>query len=177
MSKKVDTTSYQKQGPSSSLVRTPQALGAFVVRAILAHPEHHVWWLRGPLGSGKTTSTRAVARRLGVRGVVSSPTYTLRRAYAIRHPVWRQLVHVDAYRVSRPNEYRGIGIDEDVADEKTLTLVEWPEHLTDLDWPAVGIFDISIVPGGRCITLRLPKAVAPRASSRRQQPSARRSKK
>ena len=174
MSKKVDTTPYQKTPLASSVITTPRLLGLAVIQVISSRPDVHVWWLRGPLGSGKTTSARAVARWIGISGVITSPTYTLRHVYRATKGSWYQLAHIDAYRIARPEEYEALGIREDIADEKTLLLVEWPERLAGLDWPAVGIIDIAIVPGGRRLTLRLPKVVAPSASLHPQRPSARR---
>lgn len=175
--KKVDITPYQKQPPRSSIALTPRALGVLVVRAVAARPDIRVWWLRGPLGSGKTTAARAIAHRLGVRGVVASPTYTIRRAYPLTRQLWRRLVHIDAYRLRRPEEYEGIGVHEDLADEKTLTLVEWPEKFRGLRWPVVGVIAFEILPAGRRVTLRLPTAAALSALSRHRRPAVRRKSK
>ncbi len=61
--------------------------------------------LTGPLGAGKTCFARGVARGLGARGPVASPTFTLVRHYEGRLPVR----HIDLYRLD-------------------------PEDLEDLDW-------------------------------------------
>ena len=85
-----------------------------------------VLYLRGELGSGKTTFARGFARAAGVRGPVRSPTYTLLEPY----PAYvGTLVHLDLYRVQRPAELDSLGLREWAAPGH-LWLVEWPEHGT-----------------------------------------------
>src|SRR5699024_9153860 len=54
--------------------------------------------LDGPLGAGKTTLTQGIASGMGVRGRVTSPTFTIAREHrsTVGGP---DLVHVDAYRL------------------------------------------------------------------------------
>ena len=89
-----------------------------------------VVYLRGELGSGKTTFVRGFARASGVRGLVRSPTYTLLELYpAGGAGGGGTLVHLDLYRVQSPAELDGLGLREWAAP-KHLWLVEWPEHGT-----------------------------------------------
>ena len=53
--------------------------------------------VEGELGAGKTTFVRAACRALGVKGAVTSPTFTIGQRYAAPVPV----SHVDLYRVPR----------------------------------------------------------------------------
>lgn len=83
-----------------------------------------VLYLRGELGSGKTTFARGFARAAGVRGLVRSPTYTLLEPYPADGGT---LVHLDLYRVQSPNELDSLGLREWAAPGH-LWLVEWPEQ-------------------------------------------------
>lgn len=89
--------------------------------------------LTGPLGAGKTTFTRGLARGLGVRGPVQSPTFVIART----HPsiVGRApLVHVDAYRLGSDGELDDLDLDL----ARSVVVVEWgrgmAEELADTWW-------------------------------------------
>ncbi|MCX6100561.1 MAG: tRNA (adenosine(37)-N6)-threonylcarbamoyltransferase complex ATPase subunit type 1 TsaE [Candidatus Bipolaricaulota bacterium] len=84
--------------------------------------------LVGPLGSGKTTLVKGIARGLLVTDVVVSPSYVLAREYKGR----LALHHVDAYRVASLNELAEAGLDAQLPPEHGVTVVEWPERIDGL---------------------------------------------
>lgn len=106
---------------------------------ILQQQPPSVWLLRGPLGAGKTTLTRALLRKLRVGRSVTSPTFTLVKRYRLKKQPWRELVHIDAYRIQRPAELAALEIDELLADKKILTVIEWPERLRRSWGPSVTV--------------------------------------
>jgi tRNA threonylcarbamoyladenosine biosynthesis protein TsaE len=79
--------------------------------------------LTGPLGAGKTTFVRGLARGAGSTAHVSSPTFQLVRLY----PGRLQLAHVDLYRLESSSEIAGLGLDE-LLDHGAVA-VEWGERL------------------------------------------------
>lgn len=84
--------------------------------------------IRGPLGSGKTTLVQGVARALGVRVPVTSPTFVLRKRYAVpRHAGCsvRWLHHVDAYRLRSWAALRSILDEEASLARHAVWFVEW----------------------------------------------------
>ena len=107
--------------------RETRSLGLAIARALL--PGDLVL-LSGELGAGKTFLVRAMARGLGVRGAVTSPTFTLVRELATsRGP----LVHADLYRLrsdSLDAETRRLGLRER-RGEGAFVVVEWGEDAID----------------------------------------------
>ncbi len=83
--------------------------------------------LTGELGAGKTTLVQGVARGLGVREQVVSPTFTLVREYTGRLPV----AHVDVYRLDRVQDVVDLGLEE-MGDGEAVLLVEWGDAIDAL---------------------------------------------
>jgi tRNA threonylcarbamoyladenosine biosynthesis protein TsaE len=84
--------------------------------------------LVGPLGSGKTTLVKGIAKGLLITDVVVSPSYVIAREYNGR----LALHHVDAYRVSSLNELAEAGLDAELPPDRGVTVVEWPERIDGL---------------------------------------------
>ncbi len=81
--------------------------------------------LIGPLGSGKTTLTKGIAKGLLVTDVVVSASYLLERDYRGR----LILHHLDAYRISSLLEFAEVGLDHLLPPDQGVTVVEWPERV------------------------------------------------
>ena len=79
--------------------------------------------LTGPLGAGKTTFVRGLARGAGSEAQVASPTFQLVRIY----PGRVQLSHVDLYRVKAAGELADLGLDELL--EVGAVVVEWGDRI------------------------------------------------
>ena len=88
--------------------------------------------LRGDLGAGKTAFTQAVARILGIKDKVQSPTFVLIRNYIILKNHWRKLVHIDCYRLASGADLLKLGWRELTATPTNLIFIEWPERVTEL---------------------------------------------
>ena len=81
----------------------------------------------GGLGMGKTAFTRGLARGLGCRGRVTSPTFTIVNEYeGGRLP----LFHFDMYRLGSSDELFDIGW-EDYLARGGVCAVEWSEIVDD----------------------------------------------
>lgn len=78
--------------------------------------------LYGPLGAGKTTFVRAVARCLAVTDSVRSPSFTIANIYSGAVLVQ----HLDLYRLDEICDQDALAL-EDYAREDAVTFVEWPE--------------------------------------------------
>jgi tRNA threonylcarbamoyladenosine biosynthesis protein TsaE len=82
--------------------------------------------LHGDLGAGKTQFVRGLLIGLGGNPrSVSSPTFVLLNVYNTgRLPLY----HLDAYRVSGPEDFQAIGFDE-LLDQGAVVAVEWPSRV------------------------------------------------
>ena len=109
------------------ITNTPEeteALGAALGRVLSAGT---VIAYRGDLGAGKTAFTRGLARGLGYRDLVTSPTYTIVNEYlGGRLP----LFHFDMYRLASAEDLWDIGW-EDYLDRGGICAVEWSENVAD----------------------------------------------
>jgi tRNA threonylcarbamoyladenosine biosynthesis protein TsaE len=88
--------------------------------------------LYGPLGAGKTTLVRSVAKTLQVTDPVRSPSFTIANIYSGSTTVQ----HLDLYRLDEIGEDDALALEEYVGVD-AITLVEWPEAgLARLGQPA-----------------------------------------
>lgn len=137
---------------------TEADLEALAERFARPLPPGSVVILSGPLGAGKTTFTRGLARAIGVSAPVTSPTFAIIHEYPGPEG---PLVHVDAYRLSGPRELLKIGLLETLEPAR-LAAIEWGEGLLDL-----GVLDdpwlvtIAPDPAGRLVTISRPGSSTP----------------
>ena len=84
--------------------------------------------LTGDLGAGKTVLTQGIAKGLGVREPVNSPTFTIAQVYdSGRMPLY----HLDVYRIGDMEEMEEIGY-EDYFYGEGLCIVEWADLIAEL---------------------------------------------
>jgi tRNA threonylcarbamoyladenosine biosynthesis protein TsaE len=76
----------------------------------------------GELGAGKTTLIRGACRALGVKGPVTSPTFTIGQRYEGRYPI----SHLDLFRLESL-EGEDPGLIDDYLTADAVAFLEWPE--------------------------------------------------
>jgi tRNA threonylcarbamoyladenosine biosynthesis protein TsaE len=85
--------------------------------------------LHGEMGAGKTHFVRGIVKGLhGDPRIVSSPTYVLLNIY---DSTCIKIFHLDAYRVTGPDDFDAIGFPE-LLEQNGLVIVEWPERVLPL---------------------------------------------
>ena len=85
-----------------------------------------VIYLKGDLGSGKTTFAKGFLDGMGFLGNVTSPTYTLIEIYNTR--VY-DVYHIDLYRIDTRKEIIELELHEEpVSSNPFIFLIEWPER-------------------------------------------------
>ncbi len=108
-----------------------EAAGRISARAFATRAQAFVVYLSGDLGSGKTTFMQAFARELGVEATLKSPTFVLMKNYAISWSGFTRLVHIDAYRLQKAEEFEALKPKTFLNDPHALVCVEWPEQIND----------------------------------------------
>lgn len=84
--------------------------------------------LTGDLGAGKTVLTQGIARGLGIKEPVNSPTFTIVQVYESgRMPLY----HLDVYRIGDISEMDEIGYEEYFYGEG-LCMIEWADLIREL---------------------------------------------
>lgn len=81
-----------------------------------------VIFLKGDLGSGKTTFTQLLLKNLGYTGKVKSPTYAIYESYQVTNFT---VIHMDLYRLSSSEELYYLAIDE-LFSINNVVIIEWP---------------------------------------------------
>jgi tRNA threonylcarbamoyladenosine biosynthesis protein TsaE len=84
--------------------------------------------LIGDVGTGKTTITKGIAKGLGVEDEITSPSFMISKQYAFSDG---KFVHYDFYRLVDPG-IMSEDLAENLADEKTVTIVEWGDSVSEL---------------------------------------------
>ncbi len=83
--------------------------------------------LSGELGAGKTTLIQGIAKGLGIRDWVTSPTFTIINEFKGRI----DLYHVDLYRIDRMEDALDVEIEE-YFTKGGVTVIEWAEKIKPL---------------------------------------------
>ncbi|OGH21625.1 MAG: tRNA (adenosine(37)-N6)-threonylcarbamoyltransferase complex ATPase subunit type 1 TsaE [Candidatus Levybacteria bacterium RIFCSPHIGHO2_01_FULL_41_15] len=102
-----------------------------------------VFALFGELGSGKTTFVQGLAKGLGIKKRIISPTFIIVRNYKIRNKIYdlpagkaglrfKNFFHVDLYRLESKNDIEGLGLEEIINDSENIIAIEWAEKIKSL---------------------------------------------
>jgi len=100
---------------------------ALAARLATEMPPGTVLCLHGDLGSGKTCFVQGLARALGVRRPVGSPTFTLINEYRGKG----RLAHIDLYRIRGAADAFGLGLEDYLFHYDGIVAIEWAERVTE----------------------------------------------
>ena len=92
-------------------------------------PDLRILLLNGPLGAGKTTLVKGIAKSLRIKETITSPTFPLSQHYPSGSP---PLIHLDLYRLEEAKAANEFFLQEEEESRAmgALMVVEWPERLS-----------------------------------------------
>lgn len=120
------------------LTKSPAETKKLAAKTVKQLKGGEVLGLIGDLGSGKTVFVQGMAKALGVKKTVNSPTFVLMKIYETpvlrqggRHTTYdiRNLVHVDAYRIDNYQELLDIGSGEYLNKKDSVVVIEWADKV------------------------------------------------
>lgn len=120
-------------GKSKTLVskseRETEKIGEYLLKKTLTptlsldRARATVFGLSGDLGCGKTVFSRAIGKKLGVIGKITSPTFVIFNEYKTKNG---KFLHFDLYRITTEQELKEIKFLEQFI-KNTISCIEWPE--------------------------------------------------
>ena len=107
----------------------PESTMSLGSRLTKKFPNLSILLLNGPLGAGKTTLVKGIAKSLRIKEPITSPTFPLSQHYPSGCP---PLIHIDLYRIEEPSAANEFFLQEEEESKAmgALMVVEWPERLS-----------------------------------------------
>lgn len=118
-------------------LKNTQKLAVKIAKETIKKDGPFVVALYGDLGSGKTTFVQFLAKALGVKEKVLSPTFAIIKTFSIPRGQrtvsdFSTLVHIDTYRLKSAKDLLALGLKDLLKDKKNILVVEWPEKIEKL---------------------------------------------
>jgi len=85
--------------------------------------------LYGELGAGKTAFVKQVASVCGITETVISPTFIIMRRYRRAGGRFRNIFHIDCYRLSTSRDLEALKFKEMLEDRQNIIFIEWAERV------------------------------------------------
>src|SRR3989344_644133 len=86
----------------------------------------------GELGAGKTTFVQGLAKGLGIKEKIKSPTFLIVKNYKLKTKNHKLFIHIDAYRLKKPQDILSLGWREMSGDQKNIIVIEWAKHIAKI---------------------------------------------
>lgn len=121
--------------------------------------------LCGLPGTGKTTLTTEILKKLKVKNQVSSPAFSITNSYQVDESIYHKeesaslVHHVDLYRLTDDEDLESTGFWEVFSGKENLVIIEWADRLNQKcllpDWNYIQIkfAFVSDQPDSRFITV------------------------
>ncbi len=111
-----------------------------------------IFALFGELGTGKTIIAKGIARGLGIKEVITSPTFNLLEIYQNEF----LLYHFDLFRIEKDDEFNQLSFEE-YWEGEGISVIEWADRaLLRLPTNAIRVTIEYIDDNRRRITIEYP---------------------
>lgn len=84
--------------------------------------------LVGGLGTGKTVFAKALAKKLGVREALTSPSYVIISQYRVSQGGIKIFFHIDLYRLRKLASQDAALLNEALHEPRSVAVVEWADR-------------------------------------------------
>lgn len=85
--------------------------------------------LEGNLGSGKTTFIQGFAKGLKIKENVLSPTFLILKQFPVVLKNYKNLYHIDAYRLKNSEELVELGFKDIIKNPENIIVAEWADKI------------------------------------------------
>lgn len=87
--------------------------------------------LIGDLGAGKTTFVKGIAKGLGIKQNITSPTFVTMKEYTInyRPSTFNHMIHIDCYRLKSAEDALSLGITDYLGKKDSVVVIEWADKI------------------------------------------------
>lgn len=122
--------SYPQKKHISKSPSETKNLGEILAKIILDQKKNdpRVFALQGDLGSGKTTFIQGLAKGLGIKEKILSPTFVIMKKIKIPKTK-KNLYHLDCYRLEGIKDLKALNFEEILSSPNNLVFLEWPEKI------------------------------------------------
>jgi tRNA threonylcarbamoyladenosine biosynthesis protein TsaE len=112
---------------TTSSAKETQDFGREIITKLIKEHNPLILALTGNLGSGKTTFVQGVAKGLGIKQRILSPTFIIMRQYDTKEK--GDFYHIDLYRLDKnvEEEMRNLGAGDIFKDKDNIAIIEWAE--------------------------------------------------
>ncbi len=118
-------------GSEKKMLKVANKFGSTLVNNL---NQNLIIYLKGELGSGKTTFSKGLIKGMGYKGLITSPTFSIMERIETGE---FYVLHIDLYRIERSEEIVELELHEEPNYSKpTIMIIEWPERGHDLILPA-----------------------------------------
>jgi len=117
-----------------------EVLAKEILKVQIKRKKAFIFGLEGDLGGGKTTFLQGLARGLGIKEKILSPTFTIMKKFQIPNsksqtnskikiPNFKTFYHIDCYRIKKTKEILNLGFKEVISNPQSIVAIEWADRI------------------------------------------------